>query len=245
MAPENFFYSHSYGFLYGQPTGITAAMTTWNLNDRFSLNGGIDTGWNAFDSINDKIGFVGGVNWKSCNEKTTMAFELFVNNEHPSDTGLNSVRSHACMVLTHKFGEKITWAAETNYGFEPDAAATADPTVSGVGAPDSHWISFANYLFYQFNEKWTAGLRYEWFKDRNGTQVIGLDGSEGIFLNGVPSEWTELSVGLNFKPNKNIIVRSEVRWDNGSPLVSVTDRPFDDYTKGHQFLWANDLIVKF
>ena len=135
QAPENFFYSHSYSFLYGQPTTITAAMATWNLNDRFSINGGLDTGWNAFSSINNKIGALGGVNWKSRDEKTTVALELFFNNEHPTDTGLNSVRSHGCLVVTHKFSEKITYALECNYGFEPDSAASAIPRPTGSARP--------------------------------------------------------------------------------------------------------------
>ena len=144
MSPENFFYSHSYAFIYGQPTTITGTQTTWNLNDRFSINGGIDSGWNAFESINDKIGAFGGVNWKSRNEKTTVALEGFINNEHPSDTGLNSVRSHFCLVVTHKFGEKITWAAETQLRLRarrgrhrgiPPSAASAPPTPTGSRSP--------------------------------------------------------------------------------------------------------------
>ena len=103
----------------------------------------------------------------------------------------------------------------------------------------------SNYLFYEINPCWSAGLRYEWFKDRNGTKVTGLGGPHGIPLFGVPTEWQELGLGLNYKPNKNVIVRSELRWDEASPLVPVIDAPFKDFTKANQFLWGTDLIVRF
>jgi hypothetical protein len=51
---------------------------------------------------------------------------------------------------------------------------------------------------------------------------------------------------VNWKPNKTVTLRSEVRWDwsdnAGVPLfIPVT------FTNGRndQFLWGNDLIVRF
>ena len=75
--------------------------------------------------------------------------------------------------------------------------------------------------------------------------MVGLGYPHGIDLNGVPSDWYELAVGVNYKPNKNVILRSELRWDWVDPLISVSDGPFDDYTSRKQLLWGTDLIVKF
>lgn len=237
QATENFFYSHSYTFRYAQPTTITAAMLTWKLNDRFSINGGIDTGWNAFESINDKVGALGGVNWTSPSEKTTVALEFFFNNQQL--TGEN-IRSHYALVVSHKVSERMTYAFENNYGLDDDAVVGRDQR-----AADAKWFSFVNYLTYQINPCWSAGLRYEWLRDRNGLLVVGLGPPHGIPLNGVPSDWNEVSLGVNYKPNKNVIVRSELRWDWVDPLVPVPDGPFDDFSKRQQFLWGTDLIVRF
>ena len=48
MPTENFFYSHSYGFLYGMPTTLTGGMATYKLQDKLLVNAGLDTGWNNF-----------------------------------------------------------------------------------------------------------------------------------------------------------------------------------------------------
>ena len=237
QAPENFFYSHSYTFLYAQPTTVTGAMLTWKPNDRFSINGGVNTGWNAFESINDKLGAMAGFTWTSPSEKTTVGLEFFFNNQQL--TGEN-VRSHYALVLSHKVSHRLTYVLEHNYGFEDDAFPAP-----GGGGEDAKFYSIVNYLLYEINPCWSAGLRYEWLRDRNGLIVVGLGPPHGIPLFGVPTDWNELALGLRYTPNKNVMVRSELRWDWADPLVPVPDAPFADYTKNDQLLWATDLIVRF
>ena len=237
QAPENFFYSHGYTFLYAQPTTLTGAMLSWKLNDRLSVNGGVDAGWNAFESINDKAGAFGGLKWTSPSEKTTVALEFFFNNQQLAG---ENVRSHYALVVGHKVSDRLTYAFEHNYGFVDDAVP-----VPGGPAEDAKWYSIVNYLVYEVNPCWSAGLRYEWLRDRDGQIVVGLGPPHGIPLNGVPTDWNELAVGLSYKPNKNVTVRSELRWDWADPLVPVSDGPFDDFGKDRQFLWGTDLIVRF
>jgi hypothetical protein len=90
-----------------------------------------------------------------------------------------------------------------------------------------------------------VGLRYEWFADADGLVVTGLGNPHGIPLSAVPANWNELSVGVNCKPNKNVLLRSELRWDWVDTRVLTVDRPFDNYSDGSQFLWGTDLIIKF
>ena len=212
-------------------------MLSWKLNDRLSVNGGVDAGWNAFESINDKAGAFGGLKWTSPSEKTTVAMEFFFNN--PQLAGEN-VRSHYALVVGHKVSDRLTYAFEHNYGFEDDAVP-----VPGGPVEDAKWYGVVNYLVYEVNPCWSAGLRYEWLRDRDGQIVVGLGPPHGIPLNGVPTDWNELAVGLSYKPNKNVTVRSELRWDWADPLVPVTDAPFDDFSKNNQFLWGTDMIVRF
>ena len=236
MAPNNFFYSHSYTFLYGQPTTLTGAQATYKLNDRLSVNGGFDTGWNDWDAKNGKLGYYFGSNWTSADEKTTVGFEMFLGNEQPR--GIESTRAHYALVLTRKLTDKLTYALEHNFGNDPRAATQ-------MGVRHAEWGSLVNYLFYQLNDCWTVGGRYEFLVDDDGAIVNGLGNPHGIPLLAVPANWNELSLGVNYKPNKNLILRSEVRWDWVDLRAEVSDRPFDDFTKSQQFLWASDMIVKF
>ena len=52
---------------------------------------------------------------------------------------------------------------------------------------------------------------------------------------------------MNWKPHqsKNVLVRSELRYDWATDSLAAGQRPFDAGQKNDQFLWATDLIVRF
>jgi hypothetical protein len=230
MAPDNFFYSHSYTFLYGQPTTLTGGMLKYNVNDRFALLGGLDTGWNNFGDPNGKAGFFGGFNWTSKDEKTTLNYVLSLSNQQPA--GVDSTRTHTCLCLTRKLSDKWT------YGLENDVGADSFSVAAGT---DTQWFSLINYFTYQINDCWGLGLRYEWLRDDEGIIVIPPSAPFG----GAPGNWNDISLGLKYTPNKNVMVRSEIRYDWLSGTVPGTQEPFDDNTKNHQLTWGSDLIMKF
>ena len=66
----------------------------------------------------------------------------------------------------------------------------------------------------------------------------GLPGFEGSF--------TSLTMGLNWKPKLNVLVRPEARWDwyDGSTNWGG-QLPFDDYTSNDQFTLATDVVIMF
>ena len=67
-----------------------------------------------------------------------------------------------------------------------------------------------NYLLYDINDCYSFGLRYEHFEDLNGAVVTQV-GPPAVAEPG--SKWDDLTLGLNWKPNKNVTMRSEIRWD--------------------------------
>ena len=88
------------------------------------------------------------------------------------------------------------------------------------------WFGFANYLTYQFSDKWTGTTRLEFFDDAQGQRT----GSSGLY--------TALTAGLTWKIRKDVLLRPEVRYDyNGE------SRPFE----GHHGLFTAgaDLIVRW
>lgn len=232
MAPENFFYSHSYEFLYGQPTTMTGGMATYKINDKLSANFGLTTGWNEFESLNDKITWLGGFNWTSKDEKTTLAIEGFIGDTSPG--GVDSTRTHACVVLTQKIGEKYRYALEMNFGNDPNVFTATVPNAQS----NATWYGFSNYLFYDINNCWSAGGRYEYFSDLDGFVVAPVSG-----VAVTPAIYNTVAFGLNYKPNKNLAVRSEVRGDWSASQADL--KPFEDGTKSQQFLWGTDVIVRF
>lgn len=85
----------------------------------------------------------------------------------------------------------IDWAItdKINYVFHTDLVETNV-------APGNHSWSWNNYLFYTFNDKWKAGSRMEWWK--SGSHVISA-----------------FTMGVNYRPIKNFVIRPEVRWQTG------------------------------
>jgi hypothetical protein len=173
-----------------------------------------------------------------------VAWSLILSNEQAP--GIESTRTLSTIVVSQRFGEKWKYIFQNDYGFETNV---------GGGGTEARWYTFDNYLLYELNEKWSFGARYEWFIDEDGARVAGIgirDGLlKGIPLAAIPAQWQEATVGLNYKPNLNTILRSELRWDWATPIGGATwtgvagDGPFDDFSKRHQFLWGTDLIVRY
>jgi len=239
-APDNFFYSHSYGMQYGEPFTHTGALAKYQYNDRIAFTAAVVEGWDNWTDANEKPSFMGGVNWTSKSERTSLAWAITIGNEQAP--GIESTRTLSTVVFSQKLGQKWKYIFQNDYGYE-----------TNVGGVDAKWYSFINYVTYEFNEKWSFGARYEWFTDEEGTRVAGIgvrDGLlKGIPLTATPARWQEATVGLNYKYNKNLTVRSEVRWDWATPIGGAAWAegygPFDDFTKRDQFLWDIDLIARF
>ena len=237
MAPENFFYSHSYSFQYGEPLTFTGILGMFKINDCWSVSAGVHRGWNQWEDNNGKAGLLFGFTWTSPDDDTLVNFGITLSDEQvdrPSHMTAYSI------VLSHRFNDRVRYAFEHNAGQETNAVARP-----GGGFADAEWFSFVNYLFYDLSPCWSAGARLEWFGDSNGTRVIGLGAPKGFPWAGIPSHWNELALGLNYRPNHNVALRSEVRFDWADPTGPTPLKAFDDFSSNHQLLWATDLIVKF
>lgn len=95
-------------------------------------------------------------------------------------------------------------------------------------------------------------MRVEWFRDDDGTRVLGLGNLDARGWSppsgtpGFSGDFSELTLGLNWKPKANIFIRPEARWDwyDGSTNGSG-ELPFDAGSSNNQFTFGTDLIVTF
>ena len=84
------------------------------------------------------------------------------------------------------------------------------------------------------------GLRYEWFRDDDGARVAS------DLFNGAAGNFHELSLGVNYRPHANVVVRPEARWDWYDGATDDMGRlPWDDGNSASQFLGACDVIFTF
>ena len=237
MAPENFFYSHTYSFLYGQPTTITAGEAMYKIDDQWTANAGLFTGWNDWTDPTNKANYFGGFNWTSKDQKQTFLFETFLGDTDSDNP--DAARFHYCMVFTQKIGEKWQFALEHNFGYDSGIIDNGNGTFS-----HGSWAGIAPYLIYTINDCWSAGFRYEWFDDDGGAVVTTVGPPA---LGPYAGSFNACTWGLNWKPNKskNVLVRSELRYDWANNSLPAGQRPFDAGEKNEQFLWATDVTVRF
>ena len=262
----NFFYTHAYTMQYGEPFTHTGILDTWTPNDQLTVYAGITNGWDNFSdpinvlgtpnnpgyiAANSNAAFLGGASFKSSDESQTLTMTVSSGNEPVGQLlpigGYNvGNRSILSTVYINELSDKVTYVFQNDNGWQFNAGnvATADT---------AQWYGINQYLFYTFNEKWIGGMRLEWFRDNNGYRVfnpIRNYWSNGDWAGGYRGNFWEITWGLNYKPNANIIVRPELRYDwyDGAAGLTSTGNPalpFGNGDRSSQFYGGCDIIWQF
>jgi len=110
-----------------------------------------------------------------------------------------------------------------------------------IGGATALWYGIDQYAYLRINDCWKGGTRLEWFRDDNGTRV-GLTLPTNPNRAPLPGNYYSATVGLNYSPMPNLIVRPEARWDLSSDTII---RPFNDRASQSQFMLGVDVIFKF
>lgn len=215
-APDNFFFSHAYTMQYAEPFTHTGVLMSYDLNDNWSLTGGVVSGWDSF--FQEPANFLGGISYSSDDGRTSVALSLVTGDVDDSDKHNRTMYS---VVVSHDLSDKLHYVFQHDFGTEEESLSTPDNT---------KWYGINQYLTYDISEVMGAGLRAEWFRDEAGTRVTGVD--EHFFA---------ITAGINYSINGWAKVRPEIRYD----WVSNDTAPFDDGTEDDQFLFSMDLIVSF
>jgi hypothetical protein len=232
QAPENFFYSHAYTHQYGEPFTHFGLLAMYKVNDQWSLSGGFTRGWDNLDDTIGKnsLGLLGGANWTSWNDRLELRFAITASEEGP----LNADRTMYSLVGIWHVTDDLTYVVQHDYGQD---------VVPGL--TKAEWYGLNQYLLYEINPRWAAGLRGEWFRDQDGTRVTGARPTNALHGASFPGSFYEITAGLDWKPRQNILVRPEVRWDWYDASGPVQQLPFDSGDRASQFLFAIDMIVTY
>lgn len=245
-APLNFFYSHSYLMAgYFDPLLVTGFQADYKANDNWTIVGGMNNGWEKFRDPDETYNFLGGVKWASDSKRTSLSVMV----DTGTQTGFmgNHVRTSVISVLTHQFNDRLFYGGQVTVG-EESHGSFVEP------GDDAQWYGMEHLLTYKLNAKWSAGLRYEWVRDEDGARIAGIGNLLGTDrgwrgLPGFTGSFQDVSLGLNWRPNPNLVFRPEVRWDwYDGPANTTADPPqlpFDHFTDRNQFTMAMDLVVTF
>ena len=202
----NFFFSKQLTFYNSEPFTHTGVLVASKLSDKLTVHNGwvlgMDTG---FDQLNGGNAYHGGFiyNHNECTSITDMM--VF------GDLGWRGNGFINSFIITHKWTDKLQSVhqfdvlatdLEIAKPLGPigliQADVPADFAVDGI-ARDS--IGQINYLFYDFNPRFRAGVRQEWYK------------ADSV-------SYYTVTYGVNVKPMANLVIRPEVRhmWSPGNDI---------------------------
>jgi hypothetical protein len=240
----NFFYSHTYIFNFGIPFNHTGALATFHATKWLDLMAGVTRGVNAsVEDNNDSPAFHGGVGLNLNQGKLVISASTHIGPETPHNN--SALRYLNDIAVTWKISDKLTSITDMNYA--RDDLANAD----GFGA--------AQYFTYAINDKVTAKIRGEIWRDDKGFFVAqfadphdpmrALGGEPTIdprTIGGGRTTYGALTVGLDIKPTvpkplTGLTIRPELRVDHS---LNGT-RPFNDSKDQTMFTAAVDAIIAF
>jgi hypothetical protein len=223
-APGNFFNTMPWGYMMTNPFTHWGALGTANISDRWQLTGGVVNGWDALNRPVNSAAFMAGIKYTFKESKGFVSSNLITGQE-PENLGTGYAnRTLITNVLDYKFTDKTEFVFEQNVGWQKNHGNDTDC-----------FFNFAPYLFYKLNDRWKAGVRYEFYHDPSGFTAAERvnnpnNGANPLINVGGPymGNFQTIAVGLNWAPHasKNLMVRPELRWDwfNGQ---TVGGAPFN------------------
>ncbi|MCX7421251.1 MAG: outer membrane beta-barrel protein [Planctomycetia bacterium] len=226
-SPDNFFLSRQITFYNSEPFTHTGALATYKVDDKLTVIGGYELGWDTgFYQYNKGSMGIGGFTY-AATDKTTLTYAGgFGNFGWRGEGAINS------FILSQKWTDKLMSVHQfdvLNTSGVPTAVTGSGPAganfaTNGIAGDSTGLI---NYLFYEIDAKWKAGSRLEWYK------------ADGVSYN-------TFTYGVNYKPTANLTIRPEMRH-NWSPAGKnyAGALPGINSVYGHSNIFGVDAIFKF
>ncbi len=239
QAANNFFYSHAYSYQFAGPFTHWGGIGTWKAYENLQFQAGMVNGWNNLDRVNDRGAFMGGLKYNTDADRWWSSFAIITGEEQNNPGGLATVANNVANRTRYSFIIDKKIGCRTEYVFHHwlGTQATGRP-----GGGTAMWYGVDQYLYYRLNSRWRAGTRVEWFRDEAGTRV-GLTVPSNPNAVPLPGSYASWTVGGNWTPVQNLVIRPELRWDTYAGSNPVL--PFNDGAKSYQLLLGVDAILHF
>jgi hypothetical protein len=236
MAPDNFFYSKSYSYQFAGPFTHWGAQANWKPTDALTIQLGLHNGWDALDRVSDDVGFIGKAKYEFLDSGAWTSFAITTGKEFNDLAGVAAApdftnRTRYSWLVSLPLTCRLEYVFHQWLGFQEEGAADG-------GRAD--WYGVDQYAYYTINDCWKAGMRFEWFRDEEGTRV-GLNRPSNPNTPPFAGNFYSISAGLNWTPTSNFTLRPELRgdWYDGN------GNPYDDGTDDGQFMLGVDGILLF
>lgn len=239
-APNNFFYSKSYSYQFAGPFTHWGGMLNWKISNSWTVQAGLTNGWDALDRPSDNMGFVGKVRYDSAASGWWTSFAI-VTGEEFNNLGDLPIRPDFTNRTRYSWLVGLPLTCRIDYVFHHWLGLQEQGAIDG-GQAD--WYGIDQYLFYTVNDCWKWGVRFEWFRDEEGTRV-GLNRPSNPNVPPFPGNVYSLSAGVNWAPTDNFVLRPEIRADWYDGNVNAPQDPYGDGDDASQLMLGFDAIFLF
>lgn len=192
-APDNFFYSHAYTMYNSEPFTHTGVLATYNATEDVTAYGGWVAGWDSgFEDNGDS--FLGGIS-VDLTDRLNVTYAT-VGGRFGETRGITDPNERGYM---HSIVTQFD-VCDNLQSISQSDILIADDQDGNVARRTYGWNQ---YLLYTVNDCWAFGSRFEWYQN------------EGVFTD--PGETANIyayTLGANYRPHANVIIRPEVRWDS-------------------------------
>ena len=240
-AVGNFFYLKSYSYQFAGPFTHWGGLLNWRATDNLEVNGGLVNGWNGLASPYSKANFLGRVRLKNDDNSRAVQFAIISGDEasdfsplfQPQPLLVSANRTRYSLIFEARPSDNVEYVFHQWYGAQANGLADGSTAI---------WTGIDQYLYWSASKTWKWGARFEWFDDIDGTRV-GLNRPSNPNHVPLPGNYFSLTLGPNWVPTGNIIVRPAFRWDFFSGRSGVN--PFNDGVSTNQTMLGFDAIQKF
>jgi hypothetical protein len=242
-AVGNFFYLKSYSYQFAGPFTHWGGLASWKATDNLELDGGIVNGWNTLASAYTAANFLGRARVKNDDNSLATSFAIVTGDNANDFTPLfqpnppleAANRTRYSLLLEARPTDRLEYVFHQWLGTQADGLASGGTAL---------WTGIDQYLYWAASDTWKWGARFEWFQDTDGTRV-GLNRPSNPNHVPLPGNYYSLTLGANWVPTPNFLMRPAFRWDFMGGPYGNPRRPYNDGASNQQTMLGFDLIQKF
>jgi hypothetical protein len=229
-APDNFFYSHAYTMYNSEPFTHTGTLFTYKASEDVTVYGGHVFGWDSgFEDNGDA--FLGGVSLQVTDD-WNMTYATVGGRFGSDKLGNNEKGYMHSIVNQYTLSEKLQYITQSDLLTSEDEAGDTYRDTFGIN----------QYLIYTLSDCWAVGSRFEWWSvSRDSTGLGGVTGA------GSRVDIYDVTMGLNYRPHANVVVRPEVRydWARGATSTELANTVELFESGRDQFTFGLDTVFTF
>ena len=224
LSPYRPFYSSDYQFFYSQDGAFTGFLTDLHASKRLDVWNGMTFGANTFFTkrSENSLCYIGQANyWLTDEQKTRLTGSVYAGpNAIFAAPGLaGTFDTTVELRVQHKWADYFTQVLQSNMGWDAQTP---------VGTGSWYGVYLINIL--HLTSTFDFNCRGEWFDDVKGTRT------------GVNTNYSEVTLGVNWHPIKCLEIRPEIRGDfAGAPAFGVNGA----HTHTSQLTGGISFLVKF